>query len=700
MTMKLTPTTLLFLLLFPVIAPAQQNADVESWRKEYADRFQSTVERRLKQKPEFTEDARFSKPDYIVFIPSVEPEKLGDTYDDHFQVFDKPDGKLFALWCQATVEGALDQHVSFSRSFDKGKTWESPKVLAGNRTVSEGLANGGAIASWAFPLVSKSGRIYILYNQFIPGKVSTNRQHTGLMMGIYSDDDGETWTKPENIPMPRSINDPPNAAIPPEWVVWQKPLRLGKNSSYLVGVSRYAHPSMHSKYRTLTEFIHFDNVDEDPPIQDLVVRWVQTNDKALHIGVYCEEPAIVKLPDGRLFCVMRTGMGSPYWTQSCDDGETWTVPKPLLTQDGGEPIPHPISPCPIYDAKGNEAASGLYFMFAHNTFDKQNTNPWQIRGPLFLFSGRFQKDAEQPVWFDTPKRFIDRPTNNSFYTSLTVLDGKTVLWYPDQKFYLLGKYIDDRYFDGKQNDAKQDNAERIRNVLILGDKADEMPELRQRIQSGGWTTTQLAQNDWNATTSEFDAIVVYIHEPIVETVEKALIDYAEQGGRLLVVHHAIASAKMQNPRWLEFLGVKIVPKSAPDAPWFVSGDVAFTVVNLAPKHYITSNDVVYDKTVEYRSTTRKELDGEFPAFVLEHTEIFHNQRNTDADAKIPLLAYRLDGQQGAELPVNVPAFDETAGWLKKTGQGWTVYLQPGHAPSDFRHPIFGQILMNALDWKE
>ena len=471
--MRLTTMVLLSFLLFPIAALAQQAADVESWQKQYADRVKSTLEMRLKQKPEFPQDVQFSKPDYIVFVPSVEPEKLGDTYDDHFQVFDKPNGKLFALWTQATVEGALDQHVSFSRSVDKGKTWEPPRVLAGNRTITEGLANGGAIASWAFPLVSKSGRIYILYNQFVPGKVSTNRQHTGLMMGIYSDDDGDTWTKPAAIPMPRSVNDPPDTTIPPEWVVWQKPLRLGKNGHYLVGVSRYAHPSRHEKYRTVTEFIHFDNVDTDPSINDIVVRWVQTDDQALNLGVHCEEPAIVKLPDGRLFCIMRTGTGSPAWTQSKDDGETWSAPKLLLTKDGGKPIPHPMSPCPIYDAKGNEAASGLYFFLAHNTFDETNKNPWQNRGPLFFFAGRYQKEAEQPVWFDNPKRFIDRPSNNSFYTSLTVLDGKTILWYPDQKFYLLGKVIDDQYFDGKV-----DVVQMGKKVLILADAADEMPEMR------------------------------------------------------------------------------------------------------------------------------------------------------------------------------------------------------------------------------
>ncbi|MCL2743290.1 MAG: glycoside hydrolase [Planctomycetaceae bacterium] len=428
---------------------AQQDPDVNAWQKQYEKRVKDTLERRTKEKPNFPIDVQFSKPDYIVFIPAVEADKLGDTYNDHFQVFNKSDGTLFATWCQATCEGALDQHIAFTKSKDGGKTWTPVSVIAGNRTIAEGLANGGRIASWGFTLTGKSGRIYLIYNQFIPGKVSTNRQHTGIMVGIYSDDDGETWSKPVEIPVPRTSNDGTDPNIPVEWVVWQRPTRLGKNGNYLVGVSRYVHPSLHNKYRTITEFIHFDNIDDNPEVKDLKLRWVMTGDKALHKGVHCEEPCLVKLPDGRLFCIMRSGTGSPLWTISSDFGETWTEPKTLLMKDGGDPIAHPMSPCPIYDWKGNEAGSGTYFFLAHNKFDKANPNPWQNRGTLYLFAGRYQKDAEQPVWFDGPKTFIERKSNNSFYTSLTIEDGKTVLWYPDQKFYLLGKVIDEKYFDGK-----------------------------------------------------------------------------------------------------------------------------------------------------------------------------------------------------------------------------------------------------------
>ncbi len=442
--MKRTILILSVLFSFPFIA----RADLESWKKAYEERVPGIVEHKLKMKPNFPTDLQFTKPDFVVYVPKVEPEKLGDTYDDHFQVFDKPNGKLFAVWCQASYEGAIDQHVAFSRSTDKGKTWEPPRILAGNRTLAEGIASNGAIASWGFPMVSKTGRIYITYNQHVPGK-SEGIPHSAWMTGIFSDDDGDTWSKPQTISIPRTSFDPVDATIPPGWIVWQKPLRLGKEGKYLVGVSRHAKPELRETYNSATEFIRFENIDENPEPKDFITKWFMQGEKSLRNGKYCEEPSIVKLPDGRLFCVMRTGTGTPVWSISDDLGETWSAVKPLLMKDGGDPIPHSMSPCPIYDAKGNEAASGLYMLFAHNKYNAWSKSPWQNRGPLYLFAGRFQKDADQPVWFDGPKRFAERSGGNSFYTSLTVFDGKTVLWYPDQKFYLLGKIIGDNYFDGK-----------------------------------------------------------------------------------------------------------------------------------------------------------------------------------------------------------------------------------------------------------
>ena len=176
----------------------------------------------------------------------------------------------------------------------------------------------------------------------------------------------------------------------------------------------------------------------------------------------------MKLPDGRLFCVMRTSAGSPFWSVSADGGETWAPPRRLLRKDGGEPLLHPVSPCPIYDVGGNEAGSGRYALFIHNNdghFKGYRPTPLVTgfnRRPIYLVPGRFQPGADQPVWFDELKLFMDhdnvslgKPGTNgrfdlSLYASLTCRNGTPVLWYPERKFFLLGRIIGNEWLSKGQ----------------------------------------------------------------------------------------------------------------------------------------------------------------------------------------------------------------------------------------------------------
>ena len=112
----------------------------------------------------------------------------------------------------------------------------------------------------------------------------------------------------------------------------------------------------------------------------------------------------------------------------------------------GKPFPHPRSPCPIYDWKGNEAGSGLYFSFVHMKFDMGGKSAYQERGPLYLIAGRFDPNGDQPIRFAAPKLFAPRKAGNSFYSSYTVVDGQGILWFPDRKYYLLGRKIGPEWF--------------------------------------------------------------------------------------------------------------------------------------------------------------------------------------------------------------------------------------------------------------
>lgn len=413
---------------------------------------------------------RITKPDYVVFVPQVDDQQVCDTGNEHFLAFDGPDGSLMAVWTQSSVENYSadnppDQHITFAQSRDEGVTWTAPRIIAGPRKPGE-----GHMASWAFPLVSRSGRIYVLYSQHI-GRHDTFFHHTGWLHGIYSDDHGRSWSKPQQVPLERSINDNPDASMPPNILCWQKPVRLGRDGSYFAGVTRWTsfavRKSPLNDWRSAdarVEFLHFVNVDADPEPSALVIRTCAANQQSLAVPFpghpelsACQEPSLVKLPDGRLYCQMRTAAGSPFWSVSADGGETWTAPRRLLRRDQGEPLLHPLSPCPIYDLGGETAGSGQYVTFIHNNDGHyRQYGPADCsfnRRPVHLVRGYFKPQADQPIWFDEPTLFLDHDgtavgkpgtigrVDLSFYSSFTVRGGIPVLWYPDRKFFLLGRRI-------------------------------------------------------------------------------------------------------------------------------------------------------------------------------------------------------------------------------------------------------------------
>jgi hypothetical protein len=411
-----------------------------------------------------------TKPDYVVFVPAVTDSAVSDTGNEHFLVFDGPNGSLMAVWTQSSVENSSptmpgDQHIAFARSTDEGVTWTKPAIIAGPRTAGE-----SPIASWAYPLVSKSGRIYVLYSQHV-GKFDTFYHHTGWLRGIFSDDLGRTWSASQQIPVARSRNDNPDPEMPPNMLVWQKPLRLGQADKYLVGFTRWTSKAVRKNptsswisHDSRVEFMRFENVDENPRVEDLKISWFAANERALAVPFpghpevsVCQEPTLVKLPDGRLFCTMRTASGSPFWSLSSDQGETWTQPRPLLDRDGGQPLLHPLSPCPMYDVGGNTAGSGRYVLFIHNNDGhylgyKPNETSFNRR-PVYLVAGQYQPGAEQPIWFAAPQLFmrhddvaLGKPgtagrIDLALYASFTVRQGRAVLWYPERKFFLLGRTI-------------------------------------------------------------------------------------------------------------------------------------------------------------------------------------------------------------------------------------------------------------------
>ena len=414
-------------------------------------------------------EARRSKPDYITYIPKSWDGSTRDSHNEHFLVFEGPHDWLMAIWTQATrIAGEPNNRIVFSRSKDGGVTWEPPTHVVGPKT-ADGTTD---MASWAFPMVSKSGRIYVIYNQN-QGVGGWIMMHTGTMDGVYSDDDGQTWSKPQTIPMPKSPYDDPEGKIPAEWIVWQIPMR-DLSGGYFVGYSHWLNPKRAylkkvecwTQIESVVEFVRFENVDANPEVKDLKVSYSGWGDQALRVPHFiypelsiAQEPSIVRLPDKRLFCVMRTNSGYIWYSVSADDGKTWTNTRPLLRRDHGQPILQPVGCCPIY-----QLADGRYVLLHHNNRGDVKAKPeftCEPRRPAFIALGEFQPGADQPIWFSESKQLMDNdgvgpdgtkpgegrrvPTNIGVYSSFTTCGGNNVLWHPDRKFFLLGKKITDEF---------------------------------------------------------------------------------------------------------------------------------------------------------------------------------------------------------------------------------------------------------------
>jgi len=74
-----------------------------------------------------------TRPDYIVYQPRSLDGREQNTGNEHFLVFDGPDGSLMAVWTQSSAEAQPDQHIAFARSTDEGKTWSPPQLIATNK---------------------------------------------------------------------------------------------------------------------------------------------------------------------------------------------------------------------------------------------------------------------------------------------------------------------------------------------------------------------------------------------------------------------------------------------------------------------------------------------------------------------------------------------------------------------------------------
>ena len=167
----------------------------------------------------YTSDWKRTRPDLVLYLPKEPP--YASEASDHVLVEVTPGGDLLAIWTLATKEGAHDYRVVYARSKDNGVTWTPPQTIAAPE-------RPGTYCNFGWPVVSKSGRIYVFYN-FAPG--IGEGFINALMRCKFSDDDGYTW-QDAGIDMPYKRNpkyDHPGPDVLSRCIVWQKPIRDAKD---------------------------------------------------------------------------------------------------------------------------------------------------------------------------------------------------------------------------------------------------------------------------------------------------------------------------------------------------------------------------------------------------------------------------------------------------------------------------------------
>ena len=107
-----------------------------------------------------------------------------------------------------------------------------------------------------------------------------------------------------------------------------------------------------------------------------------------------------------------------------------------------------------------------------------------------------------------------------------------------------------------------------------------------------------------ADLSGYSTVAVYIHRTIGEPAEKAFIGYANAGGKLLLLHHSISSGKRPNKYWFPFLEIALPVGDVGEGGYKYYEGISMDLVNLAPKHYVTTHGVKYPERVRVRQFGR------------------------------------------------------------------------------------------------
>lgn len=231
------------------------------------------------------------------------------------------------------------------------------------------------------------------------------------------------------------------------------------------------------------------------------------------------------------------------------------------------------------------------------------------------------------------------------------------------------------------------------DVLIVADEFPAMEHVAAKLKSEENTSSRLVwQTKLPPDLSQFATVLVYIHGRLNEPAEKAFIAYAQAGGKLVVLHHSISSGKRKNQQWFNFLGVTL-PEGDVNAGGYkwIEG-ITQQIVNLAPGHFITTHKINYPEQISFKDAADA-TDKTLPGFTLKESEVYLNHVLAEDQTRTRLLGLKFSDKDSGKTYMQ-----SHAGWVKPSGKGWVVYLQPGHDLHDLTNPSFERLVINAVVW--
>lgn len=410
-----------------------------------------------------------------------------DGYVDQPYVVVMPDGSwVCVLTTGSGPEGHPRQHVVSTISRDQGRTWEPPVDIE---------PAGPPEGSWAMPILTEYGRIYVVYvyntdnlrsAPTLDGPDTTAVHLLGDYVFKYSDDGGSSWSQQRyRIPLRATAMDRRNVFGGSRLFFWGVGKPIIHDGSVYVGASRVGDFVRNGTMSASEGMpLRSDNLltERDPD----KITWVQLpdDDHALRApnGPIAEEHSIAALSDGSVCVVYRTIDGYLGQAYSHDRGHHWTEPAYAAYALGDRRIKHPRAAGFI-----RRFSNGKYLLWFHN-----NSRPYFMARNPGWFSGGVEIDG-RIHWSEPEIALYDSDSGALIsYPDFIEHDGRYWLTETQKEIARVHELDPDqleRLWDQHQADAPVTTGRVVSLDAddIASGRAFELPRLGRVTPSGGLT---------------------------------------------------------------------------------------------------------------------------------------------------------------------------------------------------------------------